>query len=38
MEVMYEERKVLIYDLMKFEIAQVKFDINRWWNLRNITS
>jgi len=34
---MYEERQVLVYDLMKFERAYVKFSKNRWWNLRNIT-
>jgi hypothetical protein len=34
---MYEERQVLVYDLMKFEISHVKFSKSKWWNLRNIT-
>jgi hypothetical protein len=29
MEVMYEEIKVVEYNSMKFEITQLKFDINR---------
>ena len=34
---MYEEIKLSVYDLMKSKIVQVKFSINRWWNLDNIT-
>jgi hypothetical protein len=29
MEVMYEERKVLEYNSMKFKITRLKFDINK---------
>jgi hypothetical protein len=37
MEVIHEERKVVVYNSMKFEIAQLNFGINRRWNLENIT-
>jgi hypothetical protein len=30
---MYEETKVSKYNSMKFKIAKLKFDINKWWNL-----
>jgi hypothetical protein len=34
---MYEEIKLSVYDLMKSKIVQVKFSINKWCNLDNIT-
>jgi len=37
MEVIYKEQKVLGYNSTKFKIAQLKFGINRLWNLGNIT-
>jgi hypothetical protein len=32
-----EERKVLEYNLMKFDVAQFKFGIDMCWNLENTT-
>jgi len=37
MEEINEERKVLEYNLMKFDAAQFKFGIGMHWNLENTT-
>jgi hypothetical protein len=37
MEVKHDETKIVVYDLMKFKMTWVKFGINKWWNIENIT-
>jgi len=37
MEVKHNETKIVVYGLMKFKMTRVKFCINKWWNIGNIT-